>query len=318
MKNARLSDLVGQEPAVRLFRRALEGNRLAQTYLLVGPEGTGKETSVRALVREIFCENGEGCDGCRSCQKLARGVHPDFLVLQAQGDSIRIAQVRAAEEFLRFRPLEAPVRVVLVPEAERLTPEAANALLKSLEEPPPYAHFFLTAVSAEALLPTIVSRSQVVRFRPLPPALIERVLRERFGKPPEEARALALLAEGSLGRALSLAEKGLLEELNRLVGVSRNPDPALKLRAAEMLAQRREDLSELFYLIRIWLWYSFLRARGLCEFPEVFPEPAPAERALALLDLAERLRQGLDYRLNPELTLLVFILRLSEAFSRGP
>ncbi len=318
MKVTRLSDLVGQDPAIRLFRRALSAGKLAQTYLLVGPEGTGKETCVASLVREIFCENGEGCSGCRACQKLTRGVHPDFMILRPQGESIRIAQVRAAEEFLRFRPLEAPVRIVLVPEAERLTPEAANALLKSLEEPPAYAHFFLTAVSAEALLPTIVSRSQVVRFRPLPPALIEKILVERFGKNPEEARSLALLAEGSLGRALALSEKGLLEGLNRLIGVSRNPDPALKLRAAETLAQKREDLSELFYLVRLWLWYSFLWARGLCEFPKVFPEPAPAERALSLLDLAERLRQGLERYLNPELTLLLFILRLSEAFSGSP
>ena len=315
MKARRLSDLAGQAPAVRLFRRALATGRLAQTYLLVGPEGTGKETCALAVVRELFCEFREACGGCRACGKLERGVHPDFLVLRPRGESIRIAQVREAEEFLRFRPLEAPVRVVLIPEAERLTPEAANALLKSLEEPPPYAHFLLTAVSAESLLPTIVSRSQVVRFRPLPPELIEEILRDRFGKEPEEARALALLAEGSLGRALAFSEKGLLEELNRLVTVARHPDPALKLRAAETLSARKEDLPDLLYLVRLWLWYSYLTARRLAEFPRLFPEPAPAEKSLSLMDVVEDLRRGLERHLNAELTLLTLILKLSENFS---
>ena len=316
MKARSLSEIVGQEPAVRLFRRARASGKLAHAYLLVGPEGTGKETCVHAVVHELFCETGEPetCPGCRAWGKLSRGVHPDFLVLAPEKENIRIAQIREAEEFLRFRPLEAPVRVVLIPEAERLTPEAANALLKSLEEPPSYAHFFLTAVSAEGLLPTIVSRSQVVRFRPLPPELIEKVLSERFGKEPAEARALSLLSEGSLGRALLLSEKGLLEGLSRLSAVARKPDPALKLQAAEALSRKREDLADLLYLVRLWLWYSYLKGRGLFAYPGVLPEAVPQEAALRLIPFVEELERGLKRYLNPELTLLALILELSRVF----
>ncbi|WP_297055954.1 DNA polymerase III subunit delta' [Thermosulfurimonas sp.] len=319
MKLRNLSELLGQEPAVRLFRRALKTGRLAQAYLLVGPEGTGKESSIWAFLREIFCTRGEGCGECRPCRKLDQEIHPDVLCLRPQTgkSSISIAQVREAEEFLRFRPLEAPLRAVVIPEAERLSPEAANALLKSLEEPPAYAHFFLTAISAENLLPTIVSRTQVVRFRPLPPDLIRRILEDRLGFEPEQAHSLALLAEGSPGRALSLSEKGLLEDLNRLITVARHEDPSLKFRAAEALARKKNDLPELLDLVRLWLWYSYLHARKIQEFPGLFPDPAPVERIWSLLDLVEKLRQGLERYVNPELTLLVLILEFAPA-SSGP
>jgi len=310
MKPRVWEDLLGQEPAVRLFKRALASGKLSQTYLLVGPEGTGKKTCALLLVNYLFCAEASPCAQCAPCQKLARGVHPDLMLLLPEGQSIKISQVREAESFIRFRPLEAPVKVVLIPSAERLTPEAANALLKSLEEPPPYVHFVLTTISTDTLLPTIVSRSQVVRFRPLPPELVSQILIERFGKEPEEAQVLSLLSEGSPGRALSLVEKGLLEELNRVVSVARTEDPALKLKAAEALARRAEDLPDLIYLLKLWLWYSYLKAKGLSEYPKVFPEPAPGA-GLSLIPLADRILEGLTRYAQAELSLLVLILELS-------
>ena len=308
-------EVVGQDAAIRLFKRALESGKLAHSYLLVGPEGTGKKTCALLFVNYLFCSQSPPCYECSHCQKLSRGVHPDLLVLEPQGETIKISQVREAEGFMRFRPLEAPAKVILILEAERLTPEAANALLKSLEEPPPYVHFILTALSGDVLLPTIVSRSQVVRFRALPREAVATLLVKRFGKEPEEARILALLSEGSPGRALSLAEKGLLEELNRLVSVSRMKDPALKLKAAEALAQRRKDLPELIYLLKLWIWYSYLKAKGLFPYPQAFPEPAPPE-AMEILPFADRIREGLEHYANPELSLLVLILKLSNLFQR--
>ncbi len=308
MEPRNLQELVGQESAVRLFEKALAAGRLAQSYLLVGPQGTGKETCAHLVVRHLFCEAGIACGECSSCRKLTREVHPDLLVLRPKKkEEILIEQIREAEAFLRFPPLEAPAKVVLLPEAERLNLAAANALLKSLEEPPSYAHFFLTALSPDNLLPTIVSRSQVVRFRPLPPDLIEKILVERFSKSPEEARALGLLAEGSLGRALFLAESGLLEDLHRFVTAMRTEDPGTKLKVARILAEREENLRELLSLVELWLWYSYLQQRGMIEFPRIFPSPAPGERALEMLSLVERVRWGLEGYANPELSLLVIL-----------
>ncbi|QJA06452.1 DNA polymerase III subunit delta' [Thermosulfurimonas marina] len=311
----RLEDLRGQPAAVKLFRRALESGRLAHAYLLVGPEGTGKATAVRALVAELFCETGGACGNCRACRKLQRGTHPDFLVLSREGEKISIARVREAERFLRHAPLEAPAKVILVEEAERLTPEAANALLKSLEEPPPYAHFFLTALSTERLLPTIVSRSQVVRFRPLSPETLEELLRERFALSEEEARALALLSEGSPGRALQFSKVGLLEGLHRLVAAARSKDPGRRLRTVEDLAGRKDHLPDLLFLLRLWLWYSFLARRKLTQYPPGLPSPAPEAGALQLAEEVERIRQDLENYANVELSLLYLLFRLSEAWS---
>ncbi|RUM88733.1 MAG: DNA polymerase III subunit delta' [Thermodesulfatator sp.] len=312
-----LRDLRGQPTAVNLFRQALEQGRLAHAYLLVGPEGTGKATAVRALTAELFCESRKACAQCRACGKLLRGTHPDFLVLSREGERISLARVREAERFLRYPPLEAPAKIVLVQEAERLTPEAANALLKSLEEPPAYAHFFLTAVSTERLLPTIVSRTQVVRFRALSPEVLEGLLMERFNLSPEEAQVLALLAEGSLGRALRFSRAGLLEDLHRLAAAARSEDPGLQLKAVEALGARKDRLPDLLYLLELWLWHSFLADRGLRPYPPGLPEPAPAKDIFSLAEEVERVREGLESYANPELSLIYLLFRLSEAWSGG-
>ncbi len=308
MNPERLEELVGQEPAIRLFKRVLSTGRFAHSYLLTGPEGTGKRTCALLVTRILFCGSDPPCLSCRNCRKLLKMTHPDLYYVDPSVPTIKIGHIREVEGFLKFRPLEAPYKVVILPEAERMTPEAANALLKSLEEPPTYAVFFLTSTSSELLLPTIVSRSQEVRFRPIPTSSIKRVLTERFGKEEREAEALSLLSRGSLGKALELSEKGLLEDLHRLANAYRSKDPATKLSTCESLARRREELPELLTLFILWLWYSYLAKKTLVKYPEVFPEPFPEEDPLSKIEEVEKVREGLEAYGNPELALLTLVV----------
>ena len=320
MENAQVlkfDEIVGQERALRLLERAQTTGRLPHAYLFVGPEGVGKETTARARFFRLVCREQAACGQCPGCRKFIKGIHPDVETLAPQGKSIKIEQVRALEGKLRFVPLEAPRRLILIPEAEALTREAANALLKSLEEPPSYTLFVLLAGSPDALLPTIVSRCQIIRFRPLTTEEISRLLVERFGKLPEEAEGLAVLSQGSIGRALRLAERGFLEELSRIAGALVSEDPARVLTLDEVLANHKDQLPVLLERVRVWLRQSRRDTLGLEPYPRGFPQKAPVPMVVPAMEAVERTVRALEYNVSRELALLSLFLTLKKLWRRA-
>ncbi len=208
--------LVGQPRAVDLLRHALTAHgRLHHAYLFAGPPGVGKRTAALALAAAIACPEapGSGCGRCNACRHVATGTHPDVLHIVPDRSKarpeIKIEQVR--EELLprlAFLPNESPSRIVLLEDADLMNPIAANALLKTLEEPPNGTRFVLTCDAPSRLPATIPSRCQVVRFVPLGEEPLVKLLVERHGFADADARAAARLAEGSPGNALAVAASG--------------------------------------------------------------------------------------------------------------
>ncbi len=190
----------GQARAKALFARALAGDGLSHAYLLAGPEGLGKLEFAREVGVAMVAPCG-GCGACADCERARRGAHPDLRVIEREGELIRIEQVAELVAELALKPFAADRRVWVIPEAEQLTPPAANKLLKSIEEPPAHVHFLLVTDRIERVLPTIVSRCQVVDFHPLSDAEVEAYLRDVHDLGGEEGRALARLARGSVERA---------------------------------------------------------------------------------------------------------------------
>jgi len=190
----------GQERAKALFARALAGDALSHAYLLSGPEGLGKADFAREVGVALVAPCG-GCGACPDCARARRGAHPDLRVIEREGERIRLEQVEPLVAELALKPFAAKRRVWVLPEVEQLMPEAANKLLKSIEEPPAHVHFLLVTDRLERVLPTIVSRCQLVEFRPLSDAEVEAYLRDVHGLSGEEGRALARLARGSVERA---------------------------------------------------------------------------------------------------------------------
>ena len=156
----------GQAPAKALFARALAGDALSHAYLLAGPEGLGKVEFAREVGVALVTPCG-GCGACDACDRARRGAHPDLRVIEREGERIRLDQVEPLVAELALKPFAAERRVWVLPEVEQLMPEAANKLLKSIEEPPAHVHFILVTDRLERVLPTIVSRCQLVEFRPL-------------------------------------------------------------------------------------------------------------------------------------------------------
>jgi DNA polymerase-3 subunit delta' len=210
-----LSHVQAQDRAIHSLMNAVRADRVPNAWLFTGPEGVGKAMVARGLAGVLV--GPEPPDAVRRTslgwRKADEGIHPDLVWVEPQGAGrrVKIDQVREVVRAFRYAPFEATRRVVVFPEADRLGEEAANALLKGLEEPPPHTVLILVSSKSHALLDTIRSRCQEVRFAPLPRKLCAEIL-EGLGVSPAEAPIAAALAEGSVGRGAALAEAGILED----------------------------------------------------------------------------------------------------------
>ena len=217
-------DLVpGQQRVKELFERAVRDDSLSHAYLLAGPEGLGKTVFARELGVAVVASCG-GCGSCPACERARRGAHPDLHLVEREGDLIRKEQIDDIVADLALRPFSASRRVFIVPDVEFLHDAAANTLLKSLEEPPAYVVFLLVTDRLERVMPTIVSRCQLVEFRPLSDPEVEAHVAAAYGLTGAEGQALARLSHGAVEHAARLAQDALgprhREEYLRFAGAA--------------------------------------------------------------------------------------------------
>lgn len=321
-------DILGQERVISHLKTAMAKGRLSHAYLFLGPEGVGKAATARALAAALNClapsEDGDACGTCASCRRLAAGTHPDFLVIgPTESLQIRIDQIREFRRLTNFPPLGGGWRVAVIKPAEAMNEAAANALLKTLEEPPPHHLLVLTALGEADLLPTVVSRCHKLAFAPLPAPLVARELVKRRGLPPARAALLAALSGGSLGRALNLDPEELLAQRRQvLADLARLAEGSAAgvLDWAQRLAKNRAELDNFLLMAQLWyrdLLLAHYRAPApLLAHQDLAPELDAARDAgtpetwFAKLSALGAAQRHLQANLNPELTLDILGLRL--------
>lgn len=319
------SKLLGQEAAVTTLKRALSSGHVHHAYRFEGPAGVGKELAAMALAQSLLCEAPTpfACGACSACKRALTSsetepyvpVHPDLVLVErglykgqigaSEASGISIEQIRRiVQSRVGFPPHEGRALVFIVREASELTAQAANALLKTLEEPPPKTHFILLTSRPNRLLDTIRSRTLPVRFGALPDAVVAEILRAR-GLDPE----VAPLANGSAGLAIALAGEEAMKERKEFVSsvfeALSAPDLARATRFAEGKRYERDTLRELLaYLAQAFAAQSR---------EQIERAPASAERAarqheivLASLDLVEQNAQ-------PQLAIEAMVARLRAA-----
>ena len=190
----------------RLLARAMSNGRLAHAYLLEGPEGAGKRTLAFEFAASLVCEKRlfPPCRGCGSCRRVLNGTHPDVIRVEAEGRNIKIEDIRNLSSRFRLHSFEGGYKIGIIPEAELMNEASQNAFLKTLEEPPADTVLIMTTTNLVRLLPTIISRCQVMRLGPLPDRVIVELLKEERGLDDEQAGLVAALAQGNARKALDM------------------------------------------------------------------------------------------------------------------
>ncbi len=250
-------EIIGHDRQIEYLRNAMRNGRVAHAYLFLGKEGIGKKMVALNLAKALNCprDSQDPCDECRSCMKVKHRNHPDVLLVEPQGQWIRIDQIRDLQRELTHRPYEGKRRVCILTDSDRMRQEAANALLKILEEPPLHTVIILLAANLDLIPPTIVSRCQRIPFNPLSFEQIVEVIQSRLVLKREEAHILASLVDGSLGKALVTdldfvfrARREIIEKIIDLP--SYGVEQILGL--AEELTTKNDDLPKLLTMIHTW------------------------------------------------------------------
>lgn len=313
-----------------MVKAMLARGRLPHALLITGPAGVGKYTFAVVLAQAVNCEqlvNGEPCGICPACGKIERGAHPDVVVLEPEGRTqvIKIEAVRELRNQVAYRPFEGRTKVCIIRQAERMGNEAANALLKTLEEPPPQSLLLLTAPEETDLLPTVVSRCVRLGLAPLSRQLVIDWLQSERGISESEARLLATLANGCLGRVTNIEpaetrnkQKEIVEKLGSLAG-SRSGQA---LTWAEELAGAEEERPRFFEFARLWYRdLMILAAHGgehhlvHTDFKEELSRRAKKHKpeafiaALKEIDAAE---EALERMVRPDLVMENLIFSLAQ------
>ncbi len=268
-------DLLGHEWAENLLRSHIARDDARHAYLLTGAPGVGRRSLALEFASALNCQQppapGDYCGTCRACRQTAAMQLPDLSVVSPESDGgmIKVGQVRELQHTLSLTPYEARYRVALLLNFQLANTSAQNALLKTLEEAPPRVILLLTADSADSLLPTISSRCEILRLRPVPVETLENALMTRWGIAAQDARLFAHLSSGRPGLARQMAadpatlekRRGWLDEFLRLLPLNRRE----RFAAAENLARNRDQLR---LMLQVWLSFTrdiFLAVNGMGE-----------------------------------------------------
>lgn len=315
--------ITGHTQQKDLLRRAIDNKRIAHAYLFAGPEGVGKRLTALAFARALLCDKGSGCGSCSACRKVDHNNHPDVHIVNADGSSIKIEQIRTLQQQMSLRPLEGRYRFCLIDDAELLTTGAANALLKTLEEPQPQTVIILVSSQTGKLLTTILSRCQQMTFARLPRADVAEILKQRLELDDTQAQILAALSEGSFKKALGQDRELFLKKRRELIHSLSALSPGSNIQTlefAEELSANKEILPDILDIFQAFYRDLLLLNQGRPESElvnidllETLTRQAQQIKTTAILKKLEALtaaRYHLLRNVNRQLALEVMLLRM--------
>ena len=335
--------IVGQQHPIKLLKTLIRNGTLPHALLFTGDDGVGKRSTAMAFAmvcncrtlksgihRHLHVEAVDACGDCTPCKKITGGHHPDIIHIAPVASVIKIDQIRTLLQALTLKPNEADQRVVIISDAQAMNPEAGNALLKVLEEPPDRTLLVLTAGQTSDLLPTIVSRCRHIHFFPLDAADIQHLLVTKGSVDAQSAQAVATLCGGSYSRALKWVDprwlrrrEWIIQALNQVLDSNATQiQPWLAF--SEILARRKDLVEESLEIITMWLRDLLVvdctPAHVLNQDRlDVLITAARKVRPVHLveqIDAVNRARVALQSNTNLRLTLDTMVLKMSGASGR--
>ncbi|MDD2679381.1 MAG: DNA polymerase III subunit delta' [Candidatus Omnitrophica bacterium] len=258
------SAIKGQDRPVEIIKTYIENSRIEGGYLFIGPEGIGKKMTALALAQALNCEEAkiEACGHCASCLKIENGQHPDVHLISGDEAQIKIEAIRQLQKEINLKAYEGVFKVFIIDNAHTLSAEAANCLLKILEEPPKKSLLILITEKPNLLFKTVISRCKILKFLPLKREALEGILKKDYKLDAQFAHFLAYFSEGRLGQALKLKGAGLLAKKNNLIDkfvLGPRPD------TESLASQDKEEVRFSLNLLAAWFRDIYLLKAGLPE-----------------------------------------------------
>lgn len=323
-------DIIGHDKVKDHLRKAIEYHKVSHAYILSGEEGMGKKTLADAFAMTLLCERSdkEPCLQCHACKQLMSGNHPDVIrVTHEKPGSIGVDDIRTQiNDTIYIKPYSSSYKIYLVDEAEKMTPQAQNALLKTIEEPPAYAVIMLMTTNQELFLPTILSRCIQLKLRPLKDTQVSDYLKETMGIPEEKADVFAAFARGNLGKAIHLAsseEFGLLyRQILNLLKNLKEMDISMLLDSIRKLQEDQLDLRECLDFMQLWyrdiLMFKVTKDINTLVFKDEYAkvsslcQKSSYEGLELILEAIEKAKTRLDANVNADLALELMLLTMKE------
>ena len=319
-------EILGNELVKEHFQRAIENHKISHAYILSGEAGMGRKSVANAFAMTLLCEKGqsEPCMVCHSCKQLLGGNHPDLIyVTHEKPASIGVDDIREQiNDTIQIRPYSSPYKIYIVDEAEKMTVQAQNALLKTIEEPPAYAILVLITTNQEAFLPTILSRCVQLKLKPLKDFTVKSYLTDHLHVAEKDAEICAAFARGNLGKAIHLSSSEEFKELYRrvmtLIQNIRTMDITMLLDCVREMKEQSFDLNEVLDFMQLWyrdaLMYKVTKDMNLLIFKDEYKtinemgqkiDYSGFETILTAIDTA---RVRLEANVNMELVMELLLL----------
>lgn len=323
-------DIIGHEQIKEHFQKAIENHKVSHAYILTGEAGMGRKSLANAFALTLLCEKGksEPCMECHACKQVLSGNHPDLIyVSHDKPNSIGVDDIRdQINETIMVRPYSSYYKVYIVDEAEKMTQQAQNALLKTIEEPPSYAIIILLTTNQEAFLPTILSRCVQLKLKPLKDFVVKSYLTESMQVPEADAEVYAAFARGNLGKAISIASsedfKLLHKEVLHLLKHVKDMDISELLDYIRKLKEDNLDIYECLDFMQIWyrdvLLYKVTKDINLLVFKDEYrainelSKNSGYDGLERVLEAIDKARTRLDANVNMELAMELMLLVMKE------
>lgn len=253
-------DVVGHTEIIEYIKNSVKENKVSHAYILNGERGSGKKMLANLFAQELQCEQGgdEPCYECHSCKQAISGNHPDIIqVTHEKPNSISVDEVRVqVNEDVQVKPYSGKYKIYIIPQADLMTVQAQNAILKTIEEPPAYAIFFLLTENAQSLLPTICSRCVMLKLRNIKDHLVQKYLMEHLEVPDYKAEVCTAFAQGNIGRAIMLANSEHFNEIKgEAIQLLTNIDTMElhdMVEAVKRVTAYKIEITDYFDILMIW------------------------------------------------------------------
>ena len=327
---ATFADIVGQEQLKEHLQNAISMNKVSHAYIINGERSSGKEFVAKIFAMTLQCEKGgtEPCGECHSCKQAMSNNQPDIIFISHEKPgSIGVEDIRGQiNNDIGIKPYSSPRKVYIMNEGEKMTVQAQNALLKTLEEPPEYAVIIILTTNVDSLLPTILSRCVVLNMKPVEDALVKKYLMTELQVPDYKANICVAFARGNVGKAKLLASSEEFEKVKAeavtLVKHINEMETHEVVKAIKKISEYKLDVNDYLDILSIWyrdvLLYKATRDMNGLIFRDEFQQISKmADRSTyegieTIVNALQQAKRRLDANVNFDLTMELLLLTIKE------